>query len=326
MAVLSYRTALATALIEEMERDESVFLMGEDLSPGGGAFGVTLGFQDKFSPDRVLNTPISEEAMVGCAVGAALAGMRPIVELMHIDFALRAMNPIVNDAAKMRFFYGERGALPVTIRAPVVGEFGAGAEHSQAIYPMLQSVPGLTIVAASDSRNAKGLLKSSIRSNDPVLFVEHVRLFRTRGEVEDGELLIPLGESEIRRKGDDVTVVATLGMVSKAEKAAKTLESEGISTEVIDPRTIVPLDAEPIIESVKKTGRLMVVDEGHLRGGFQSEVAALFATTDALYNLDAPVVILGAKNIPIPVSKGLEVAHYPQEESIAAAVRKLLAM
>lgn len=298
--------------------------MGEDLTPSGGAFGVTLGFQDRFPAARVLNTPISEEAMIGSAVGAALAGLRPVVELMHIDFALRSLNPLVNNAAKMRFLYEEEGALPLTIRAPVVGEFGAGAEHSQAIYPMLQSVPGLTIAAASDPKNAKGMLKSAIRSDNPVLFVEHIRLYRMRQEVENEEFLIPLGTAEVRRRGEDVTVVATLAMVSRAEEAAKVLEGDGISVELIDPRTIVPLDKEPIVASVKKTGRLVVVDEGHLRGGFQSELAALFASTDALYNLDAPVVTLGAKNLPIPVNKGLERAHYPQEGDIVASVRGLV--
>jgi 2-oxoisovalerate dehydrogenase E1 component len=315
--------ALNAALHQEMGRDDRVFLMGEDVGLIGGIFGVSRGLRERFGEERVRDTPISEPSFVGMGVGAAVAGMRPIVEIQIWDFIAMTMDQVVNQAAKIRYMLGGRATVPLVIRGPQGGGIRLAAQHSQSLEAWFIHVPGLVVVAPSTPYDAKGLLTSAIRDDNPVIFLEHKMLYPTKGEVPEGEYLIPLGKADVKRRGSDVTVVATQMMVQRALGAAQDLEQDGISIEVIDPRTLVPLDEEAILESVGKTHRLVIVHEAVKRGGFGAEVAAL-VTERALDELDAPIVRLGARNVPMPYNDKLEQATIPSRDDIAAAVRSLL--
>lgn len=313
--------ALQEAMAEEMERDPRVFLMGEDQAQA--VWGVTGDLFEAFGPERVRNTPISESAIVGAAVGAAMTGLRPVAEIMFQDFLTAGMDPLVNQAAKIRYMTGGQFTLPLVVRSPGGSGFSAGAQHSQWLAGLFLQVPGLKVVAPSNPADFKGLLKAAIREDNPVLFLEHKSLYYEGGEVPEGEHLVPLGVAAVPRPGTDVTVVALSAMVLRALRAAEELAAEGIEVEVVDPRTLAPLDMETILASVRKTGRLVVVEEGVSAGGFGAEVAAR-AAEEAIEYLDAPVRRLGAPPVPIPFSPVLENLVAPDEERIAAAVRQVL--
>ena len=320
---ITFVEALNEALRQEMARDERVFVMGEDVGLIGGIFGVTRGLREAFGEDRVRDTPISEPSFVGMGVGAAVAGMRPVVEIQIFDFVAMTMDQIVNQAAKFRYMLGGRPTVPLVIRGPQGGGLRLAAQHSQSLEAWFVHVPGLVVVAPSTPYDAKGLLAAAIREDNPVIFLEHKMLYPMKGEVPEGEYAIPLGRADVKRQGTDVTVVATQMMVHKALGAALDLEKEGISVEVIDPRTLQPLDEATILDSVKKTGRLVIAHEAWKRGGFGAEVAAI-VTEQALDWLDAPVVRVGARNVPMPYNDRLELSTIPSREDIAAAVRRLL--
>ena len=323
MAKISYSQALRDALREEMQRDADVFLIGEDIGVHGGAFGVSRGLLDEFGPQRVVTTPISEAAIVGAAVGAAVVGCRPVAEIMYMDFITIAMDQIVNQAAKMRYMFGGKARLPLVIRTPGGAGRGNAAQHMQSLEAWFVHVPGLKVAMPSTPRDAKGLLKSSIRDDNPVIFVENKLLYATQGEVPHGEYLIPLGQAEIKRPGRDVTVVATSRMVLLALSVAQHLAEEGIEVEVIDPRTLVPLDIETIVESVKRTNHVLIVHEACERCGVGAEIVAQIQER-AFDWLDAPIKRLANPNVPIPFARNLEALAIPDEERIAAAVRELL--
>jgi 2-oxoisovalerate dehydrogenase E1 component len=320
---MTFAEALNAALRQEMARDDRVFLMGEDVGLIGGIFGVSRGLRERFGEDRVRDTPISEPSFVGMGVGAAVAGMRPIVEIQIWDFIAMTMDQVVNQAAKIRYMLGGRPTVPLVIRGPQGGGIRLAAQHSQSLEAWFVHVPGLVVVAPSTPYDAKGLLASAIRDDNPVIFLEHKMLYPTKGEVPESEYLIPLGKADVKRRGTDVTVIATQMMVQRALGAAQDLEAAGISVEVIDPRTLVPLDEEAILESVGKTHRLVIVHEAVKRGGFGAEVAAL-VTERAFDELDAPIVRLGARNVPMPYNDKLEQATIPSRDDIAVAVRRLL--
>jgi 2-oxoisovalerate dehydrogenase E1 component len=321
---LSYPEALNEALEQEMLRDERVFLMGEDVGATGGIFGVSKGLMDRYGPERVRDTPISEATFVGCGVGAAIAGMRPVVEIQIFDFVALTMDMLVNQAAKFRFMLGGRPSVPLVVRGPQGGGIRLAAQHSQSLEAWFTHVPGLVVAAPSTPYDAKGLLVAAIRDDNPVIFLEQKLLYvGGTGPVPEELYAIPLGKADIKREGTDVTVVATSAMVPRALSAATVLERDGISVEVVDPRTLQPLDEETILASVRKTNRLLVVHEACVRGGFGAEVAAL-AVDKAFDYLDAPVVRLGAPHTPMPYNDRLELEVIPSQERIAEAVRGLL--
>lgn len=322
---LSYAEAVREALRQAMEQDPGVVLLGEDIGTYGGAFGVTDGLLDQFGPERVRDTPISEAAITGCAIGAALTGLRPVLEVQFMDFITLCMEQLVLQAAKIRYMFGGKAQVPLVLRTPAGAGTGAAAQHSESLEAWLVHVPGLKVVAPSTPRDAKGLLLASIRDPNPVVFVEHKLLYRTRGPVPEEPYELPLGRAEVKREGTDVTVVATSGMVPRALAAADRLTEEGVSVEVVDPRTLRPLDAETILASVRKTGRVVVVYEGVKTLGVGAEIAARIAESDALYHLQAPLVRLGGAECPIPYNRNLERAAVPQEEDVVQAVRQVLA-
>jgi len=322
--VLSYAEAVREALRQAMEEDPTVILLGEDIGTYGGAFGVTDGLLERFGPERVRDTPISEAAITGCSIGAALTGLRPVLEIQFMDFITLCMEQLVLQAAKIRYMFGGRAQVPLVVRTPAGAGTGAAAQHSESLEAWFVHVPGLKVVSPSTPRDAKGLLLASIRDPNPVIFVEHKLLYRTRGDVPEEPYEIPLGRGDVKREGRDVTVVATSGMVPRALAAAERLADEGISVEVVDPRTLRPLDTDTIIQSVQKTGRVVIVYEGVKTLGVGAEIAALIAESDALYYLQAPVVRLGGAECPIPYNRRLERAAVPQEEDIVQAVRQVL--
>ena len=325
MREIMYRDAIREALAEEMRRDPRVFLMGEDLAQHGGNFLVTTGLFGEFGEDRVFDTPLSESAIVGAGVGAAMMGLRPVVEVMFADFVTIAMDAIVNHAAKVNYMSGGQVTAPMVIRLAAYGAGRrSGAHHSQSVESLLTNVPGLTIVAPSTAYDAKGLLKAAIRTPNPVVFLEHKMLYAKKGNVPDGEYLIPLGVADIKRAGINLTLVAFGRMVDVALAAARTLDKEGISAEVIDLRSLQPLDEETILASVQKTGHLVIVHEAPVRGGFGGEVAAVVAEK-ALGYLDAPILRVGAPWVPVPFSPTLEDAYVPQEADVLDAARSILA-
>lgn len=323
MRELSGAEALREALREEMARDERVFLIGEDIGVYGGAFGVTLGLLEEFGEERVRSTPISEAAIIGASVGAALLGMRPVAEIMFLDFITLGMDQLVNQAAKIRYMFGGQVKVPMVVRAPGGSGTGAAAQHSQSLEAWFAHVPGLKVVMPSCPADAKGLLKSAIRDENPVVFLEHKLLYRMKGPVPEGDYVVPLGKAAVRREGRDLTVVATSIMVGKALAAAERLAAEGVELEVIDPRTLAPLDRKTILESVKKTGRLMVVHEAHRTGGFGGEIIASVVESEAFDYLDSPVVRLAGKDAPLPYNPRLERSAVPQEDDIVAAARRM---
>ena len=322
---LAFTQALNEALRQEMARDESVFLMGEDVGETGGIFSVSAGLMREFGEARVRDTPISEAAFVGCGVGAAIAGMRPVVEIQIFDFIALTMDMMTNQAAKFRFMLGGRNTVPLVVRGPQGGGVRLAAQHSQSLEAWFAHIPGLVVVAPSTPYDAKGLLVSSIRDDNPVVFCEAKLSYVTgKGPVPEELYAIPLGQADIKREGDDVTVVATLAMVPRALTAAEILSREGVSVEVVDPRTLRPLDADTILGSVRKTSRALVVQEAWTTGGFGAEVSALIADK-AFLELDAPVRRLGAPDVPMPYNDALERATIPSVERITEAIRELAA-
>ncbi len=323
MREITYREAVREALREEMRRDPSVFLLGEDIAEFGGSYKVTQGLLEEFGHERVRNTPISEAAIVGAALGAALVGMRPVAEIMYVDFMGIAMDQIVNQMAKIRYMFGGKARAPVVIRTQQGTGRSSAAQHAQSLEAWFVHVPGLKVVQPSTPYDAKGLLKASIRDDNPVIFLEHKLLYAEKGPVPEEEYVIPLGKADVKRPGRDVTVVATSRMVLKALNAAKDLEQEGIDIEVVDPRTLSPLDEDTILESVKKTGKLVVVHEAVRRCGVGAEIAATVAEKAFDY-LDAPIKRVTALDTPMPFNPKLEAFVVPDEDKIKRAVRELV--
>ncbi|MGZ9698327.1 alpha-ketoacid dehydrogenase subunit beta [Bacillus sp. MAG717A] len=324
MREISYLEAVREAMSQEMRENQDVFILGEDIGVYGGAFGVTRGMIEEFGPERVRNTPISEAAIAGGAVGAALTGMRPILELQFSDFITIAMDQLVNQAAKTRYMFGGKGKVPLVVRTPAGSGTGAAAQHSQSLEAWMAHIPGLKVVQPSTAYDAKGLLKAAMDDDNPVIFYEHKLLYKTIGEVPEEQYSIPLGKADVKRSGKDVTIVATAIMVHKALEAAKELEAEGIDVEIIDPRTLVPLDEETIIESVKKTGKCIVVHEAVKRGGYGGEIASMIAESEAFDYLDSPIKRLGGLAVPIPYNPTLEKAVIPQVPDIIEAAKELV--
>jgi pyruvate/2-oxoglutarate/acetoin dehydrogenase E1 component len=322
----SFRGAIKEAMREEMRRDPTVFQMGEDIA-GAAPFGVTAGLVKEFGIERIRDTPCSEVAVVGAAIGAGLGGMRAIVEFQFGDFLSVAIDQLTHQAAMLRYLTGGQVKVPMVIRLPCGGWQGAGSQHSQSLYSWFAHVPGIKVALPATSMEAKGLMKTAIRDDNPVLFFEHKALYRTRWPVtevyKDPEFLIPFGESITRRKGGDITVVATLAMVHYALEAAKELSEENISVEVIDPRTLVPLDREAIINSVRKTGRLLVVDETYLNFGIHGEIIA-FVSENAFNELKTAPGRIGNPGVPVPFEPSLEDAVLPTKEKIVSAVREMM--
>jgi len=323
MRKMTVAEAIREALRLEMKRDERVFIMGEDVGKFGGCFGVTQGLYEEFGPGRVKDTPISETAIIGSAVGAAATGMRPVPEIMFCDFLTVPMDQLVNQAAKMRYMFGGKAKIPMTVRVPVGAGMSAAAQHSQSLEAWFIHVPGLKVVMPSTPADHAGLLISSIQDDNPVMFFEHKMLYGVEGEVPDEIEPIPLGKADIKREGEDVSVIATSMMVYKSLEAAKELEKDGISIEVIDPRTLFPLDKETIFESVKKTNRVVIVHEAVKRGGVGAEIAAQIA--DEVFDyLDAPIKRVAALNVPIPFSPSLEKYVIPDVKDIIKAVKSIV--
>jgi pyruvate/2-oxoglutarate/acetoin dehydrogenase E1 component len=323
MRELTYSNAVREALWQEMERDERVFIIGEDVGVYGGAFGVTLGMVEHFGEERVIDTPISEYGIAGAITGAALTGMRPVGEIMFMDFTTLAMEQLVNQAAKMHFMFGGMIDVPFVLRTPAGSGTGAAAQHSQSLENWFVHVPGLKVVMPSTPYDAKGLLLASIRDDNPVIFVEHKLLYKTKGPVPEEQYTIPLGMADVKREGRDLTIVATSIMVKRSLEAAEQLAEEGIEVEVVDPRTLKPLDEETIVRSVIKTGRVLIVHEACKTGGYGGELAAVITESEAFDYLDAPVVRLAGRDIPIPYNRKLEYHTVPQVENIVKAARQL---
>lgn len=319
---LTYRDALREAIQLEMRRDDRVFIMGEDIAAYGGAYAVTKGLVDEFGEKRVRDTPLSEEAIVGAAIGAAMVGLRPIVELMTINFSLLAMDQIINNASKIRYMSGGQFTVPVVIRMPGGGGAQRGAQHAQSLEPWYAHSPGLMVVMPSTPRDAKGLLTAAIREENPVIFIEHELLYATRGEVPEGEFVLPLAKSEVKRPGEDVTLVSYSRMLLLALQAAEELAKEGIDVEVVDLRTIRPLDLEPILASVQKTNRAVVVEEGWRTYGIGAGLASLIYEF-AFDHLDAPIERVAGADVPMPYAINLERLALPSKDDIIAAVRRV---
>jgi pyruvate dehydrogenase E1 component beta subunit len=320
---IEFREALNEALHEEMERDPNVFIMGIDVGQYGGVMKVSKGLYERFGALRAVDTPISEEGFTGIGVGAALTGLRPVIEIMYIDFSCLAMEPIINQAAKARYIFGGKANVPIVIRTQGGGGRGNAAQHSQSLEAVYAHIPGLIVVQPSTPKDAKGLLKSAIRNNNPVVFIEHKLLYNTKGPVPEGEYLIPLGKADIKRAGSDVTIVSSSRMVLLSLSAAEKLAEQGINAEVVDMRTLKPLDMGTIGDSVRKTHRLVIVNEGAHTGGFAAEVMAR-AYEEVFDYLDAPIVRVTSEDVPIPYNEKLELAALPSEQKIIDAAHGLL--
>lgn len=324
MRTITYLQAINEALDESLADDSSVVLLGEDIGIYGGGFGATKGLQKKYGSDRVRETPISESAMTGIAVGAAMTGMRPIMELQFSDFVTVAIDQLVNQAAKIHYMYAGKASVPLVMRTAAGSGTGAGAQHSQSLENWLTHIPGLKVIQPTNAYDAKGLLHAAIRDNNPVMFYEHKLLYKTMMPVPDQPYEIEIGVADIKRSGIDITVIATGIMVLKALEAAEYLQHKGISIEVIDPRTLVPLDTETILTSVKKTKRVMVVTEAVKNSGFSAELTAVIAEDQIMTKLKTPIVRLGGHFIPMPAEKNLEQMAIPQVESIILAAEKMM--
>jgi acetoin:2,6-dichlorophenolindophenol oxidoreductase subunit beta len=321
---MTYVAAIRQVLQEEMRRDPRIFLMGEDIGIYGGAFGVTRGLLEEFGEERVRDTPISELAIAGCAIGAALSGMLPVAEFQFSDFMTLAMDQIVNQGAKLRFMFGGKAKVPVVFRAPIGSGLGFAAQHSQSLEAWFAHVPGLKVVLPSTPADASGLLRSAIHDPNIVIFLEHKALYNQQGMVPTGDWRIPFGKAEVKRKGKHLTIIALSIMVHRAMAVAERLAEEGIEAEVIDPLTLRPLDVDTLVDSVSRTGRVLIVHEAVLTGGFGGEIAARIAESSAFYYLDAPIMRLGGAEIPIPYQIQLEKHATPQEEDIYQAAQLLL--
>lgn len=324
MREIVFRDALNEALRYNLEKDERVFIMGEDVGPFGGIFGVSKDLCQDFGEDRVMDTPISETAIIGGGIGSAINGMRPVVEIMNVDFLPVCLDQVANQAAKMRYMYGGQVALPMVIRTSCGGGRGAAAQHSQVLHALFMHIPGLKIAIPSTPYDAKGLLNTAIADDNPVMFFEDKMLYNMSGPVPKKFYTVPFGEADVKREGVDVTIVATFRMVHKSLTVAEKFSKEGIEIEVIDPRTLCPLDKDTIIESVKKTGKLITVDEGNKTNGFGSEIAAI-VSEEAVEYLQAPIVRVAAPMTPVPYGPTLEKFYIPDEENIKEAVHKVMA-
>jgi pyruvate dehydrogenase E1 component beta subunit len=317
------REAISGALWEEMERDESVFILGEEVGVWGGTYAVTKGFYDHFGEKRVRDTPIAEAVIIGAAIGAALTGLRPVAELMTINFAFAAMDHIVNEAAKLRYMFGGQFTIPMVIRTPGGGGRQLGATHSQTPDAIFAHFPGLKVVAPGTPEDAKGMLKAAIRSDDPIMFIEHATLYQVRGEVPEDEYLTPLDKAKIQRPGSDVTVVTYSKMLEKSMKAADELSKEGIEIEIVDLRCLRPLDMEPVLKSFHKTNRAVIVEEGWRSYGVGAEVSARIYE-EAFDYVDAPIQRVAQKEVPLPYNQTLEQMALPQVEDVIKAVKEVL--
>ncbi|MCE1255254.1 MAG: alpha-ketoacid dehydrogenase subunit beta [Anaerolineae bacterium] len=320
---LTYLEAVREAMVQEMRQDPDVFLIGEDIGVYGGAFGVSKGMLEEFGPERIRETPISEAGIAGVATGAALMGMRPIMEIMFMDFITLSTNQLVNQAAKIRFMFGGHASIPMVVRTPMGSGTGAAAQHSQCLENWFVGTPGIKVVAPATPEDAKGMLITAIRDNNPVLFLEHKLLYRTKGNVPEETYAVPFGKAVVRREGKHLSIITYSHMVVKALEAAQVLEKEGIDVEVVDLRSLKPLDSETIVKSVTKTGRVLIVHEAPETGGFGGELAAVIASSEAFDRLDAPLVRLAGRNVPIPYNRTLEKAAVPQVEDIIKAARTL---
>ncbi len=318
---IMYREALNEALKEEMRRDQNVFLMGEGIAERGGSYKVTVGLMEEFGSKRVLDTPISEASFTGAGIGAAITGMRPVVEILFVDFTMLIMDQLVNQAAKYRFMSGGKASVPLVLRSQGGVGNGLAAQHSESLEAIFFHIPGLKLVMPSTPYDAKGLLKSAIRSDDPVVFLEHKLLYMNKGPVPEEEYLIELGKADLKRTGRDVTLIAWSNMVPRCLEAAAELANEGIDAEVLDLRSLVPLDKEAVLQSVRKTEHVVIVQEAVRRGGIASDIAALIQA-EAFDYLDAPVEIVAGLNTPIPFNLSLEKQVVPQVDDIVKAARK----
>ncbi len=323
MARITMRQALTDALREEMHRDERVFIMGEEVGVWGGTYAVTRGFYDEFGPRRVRDTPISEMVIGGAAVGAAMAGLRPIAEFMTINFAFVAFDAIINHAAKMRYMFGGQMRVPLVLRAPGGGGRQLGATHSHTPDVIFAHFPGLKVVSPSTPYDAKGMLKAAIRTDDPVLFIEHATLYQVRGEVPEGDYVVPIGVSDVKREGTDVTIVAYAQGLQVALAAAEKLAKEGIEAEVVDLRTLRPLDMAPVLKSFQKTFKAVVVEEGHRSYGIGAEIAARIQEEGFDY-LDAPIKRVAQEEAPLPYSRELEQSALINVDKVIAAVKEIV--
>lgn len=324
MREILFREAINESLRQNLEMDERVFLMGEDVGLFGGLFQATAGLAEDFGLERVMDTPISESAIVGGGIGAAINGMRPVIEIMNTDFLFVCMDQVANQAAKIRYMFGGQVSVPLVIRTSSGGGRGAAAHHSQSLHALFMHIPGLKIAVPSTPYDAKGLLNTAVKDDNPVLFIEDKMLYNTKGPVPEEYYTVPFGRAEIKREGGDLTVVATFRMVHKALRVAEDLHKEGVDMEVIDPRTLCPLDKGSIIESVKKTGRLITVDEGNRSNGFGSEIAAVISE-EAVEYLRGPILRVAAPMTPVPYGPTLEKFYIPDEEDIKEAVKRIMA-
>ena len=320
---LTFGQAIYEALAEEMRRDPNVFILGEDVAEAGTAFKVLTGLVDEFGPDRVMDSPISEPGIAGIGVGAAMTGMRPVIDIMFGDFLTLTMDQLVNQAAKIHYMSGGKLKVPMVIRTTLGATRRSAAQHSQSLHVLLSHIPGLKVVVPSTPYDAKGLMKTAIRDDNPVIFFEDKLMYQQKGRVPEAEYLIPFGEGDVKREGTDVTLVATSSMVYVALDAAELLSESGISAEVVDPRTTSPLDKHILIESAKKTSRAIIIDEGYERYGVTAELASVIAE-GAFYYLDAPVKRMGAMDVPIPFSPALEDLTVATPESVAKSAKELL--
>ncbi len=323
MPELTFGQAVNQALAEELRRDDAVFVVGEDVAEAGTPFKVLSGLVEEFGPERVIDSPISEAGITGLGVGAAMTGMRPVVDIMFGDFLTLVMDQLVNQAAKVHYMSGGALSVPLVVRTTLGATRRSAAQHSQSLQAWVSHIPGLKVAIPSTPADAKGLLKSAIRDDNPVVFIEDKLQYTLKGEVPDGDYTVPLGVADVKRPGEDVTIVATSSMVQVSLAAADLLEADGISAEVIDPRTTTPLDEETIVRSAEKTGRAIVVDEGHRRYGVTAEIASLIAER-AFYHLDAPVRRLGAMDVPVPFSPPLEDVTVPTPETVAQTALELI--
>jgi len=322
MPVLTYAQALNQALREEMRRDENVFVFGEEVAAWGGSFAVTKGLLEEFGEKRVRDTPISEEAIIGLGIGAAMDGLKPVAEIMTINFILLAMDQIVNHMAKLRYMSGGQVTVPLVIRTPGGGGLQMGAQHSQSLESLFVHVPGLVVIAPSTPYDAKGLLKSAIRDANPILFIEHEAIYALEGELPEEEYLVPIGKADVKREGDDVTIIAHSKMVHVAIEAAEKLAEDGTNAEVVDPRTIMPLDSQTLIKSVKKTGKAVIVQECWPHCSFGADTA--YAIMDKAFDyLDAPVKVISSANSPFPYSRELEQLALPNAGTVIETVKEI---
>lgn len=322
MKQMTYAEAIRDGMRVEMKKNPNVYLAGEDVAQFGGCFGVTAGLYDEFGPDRVMNTPISEAAIVGHGVGAAAAGLRPIVEIMFVDFMGCCMDELFNQAAKMRYMFGGKAKVPMVVRTPCGAGMGAAAQHSQCVESWFTHIPGVKTVMPATPADAKGLMIAAIQDDNPVVFIEHKQLLGTEGEVPEGDYVVPMGKADVKREGSDITIVTWSWMLHKSLAAAETLAGQGINAEVVDLRSLMPFDKDAILKSVAKTGKLLIVHEEVKTSGFGGEIAAIVADEGFDY-LDAPIKRIAPPDTPIPFSPVLENAYIPGEDKIVKAVTEM---